>query len=59
MIQQHLIYQVSALVIQGVLFDLPLKFLYRIEETAAGAIEQRKLAERIKSQIFDRLHGRN
>ena len=59
MIQAKLVCQVRAIVIQGVAFELPLEFMWRIEETAAAAIQQRKAAAEITRFIFHELQGRN
>lgn len=59
MIQYELIHQANALVIQGVAFDLPLKFLWTDRETLAEALERAVRGAKLTSWIFTQLHGRN
>ena len=59
MIQQKLLPKVSAIMIQGVEFDLPLKFFWHDRETAKQWPGRVEMMTRVRKFIFSDLCGRN
>ncbi len=59
MIQKALLLEVKMMVIQGVPFDLPLKFIWHDRETAEQAPGRQVMVARVCRFIFAELCGRN